>query len=551
MPRSATYPQVDANEILNYGGRAEFGLVDDGLMQTGVVEAPKYVQALENAVFLNLKKNEAKYRQKLADRDEAAKAFAEGAADLGQVLPEDRERLQKELSEIKNILYSNGGDIKSKPEVWIDFNDRLAKYHNGTIYAKSRFDTYTKGATEAAKETDPVKKKQMLDHLQQQRKKDMFQPFDPYQQSLDFDWSKVAQSMEQVKKQGAVDNATNSVKFTEKTDLPKAYQKYATLYKHGDKDEIGNNVDRFLESFYGQDGLLAPEAVINSVDQVNKRLAEIAVEEGYNPANPNSLPDYLKPVKAMVMNGQVQSAGYKHDDWFKIMLAAQYKNVTGSAYDENLGKAAKNKAEIGALNALNEQRRSAAVANRARARFTDAKTRGINAAVEENKPQQSYDELFKGKINSYKTVNGNIVASINARDMSKGLQDHLGIKPLKEDGTYLLTPTNIVLNGKQRSEDDFQTAYKYWRDHTRGTIADSSGELKYKKGDFIDFMNYMGDEGGMDVSYEIEVAGRNNQGKIVRTNRLNSWDNQRKTEKVSGLKGLLEEDQNTNDNNEE
>lgn len=541
MRGRANSNQVTANEITSYQGRAEFGLADDGLMETGVVETPNSDKLLDRMMYLNIQKNLIAYNKKIEDRDEVMRTVAENSQAITQALPEDRERLQQQLKEIKQMMINNGGDIKSDPKVWAEFNDRLAKFREANTYAKSRYDTYTKGASEAAKETDPMKKKRMQEHYEAQRKKDMYDVMDPYQQSLDYDLAIVGTPLETISTKVGTKDAY--VTYNDKTDLDKSYRKYNLLYRHDDKQGIGTNVDAFLTDFYGQNGMLPIDGVMRNIQDVNKRLQEIAVAEGLDPSKPEKLPSYLQPIKVANVGGKIQSLGYKSDDWFKIMAASQYKNGQRSEYDKDLAAQMKTKADIDATKALAEQRRSAG-------RYNDARTKAVRekAATEKEMmhPRQFYDEVFKTGANIGITPKGNVVTRINDADMSVGLKKVLGIRPLNKRGEYNLVPTNITQNGKKISEEEFHEAHKAWYNTTRKTLynRDADGkviDMKYRDGGFIDYLQYLEEEGKQPVSYEIEIVGKDAQGKLVRSNAMSSYMNQRKEMKITGGKFQMDE----------
>lgn len=538
MNRNTAQQQVTANEILSYRGDAEFGLAADGLMQTGVIKTPNSSSLLQKMVYLNLQKNQAIYQQKLADRDEVMKTVAEDISSLQQALPEDREKLLQQIKDIKQTYFLHGTDIKSKPEAWLELNEKLAKFREANVYAKSRFDTYTKGMAEAAKTTDPVKKKKILGHLEEQRKKDMYQPFDPYQQSLDFAWEKVAPAMETTESVKGIKGAY--VTRNLKTDIKKSWDKYNTLYKHSDDKMIGHNVDTFLASFYGQDGMMPLEGVAKEVERINKNLKEIAVKEGYDPSDIEKLPDALKPLQTVVNDGQMQSMGYKNEDWFKIMLANQYVNRDSEVFDKNRADELNNQADIRAKNALANQRNEAAALNRAKRGAVNAKTK------EYAEPKQFFDEVFKDK-KTVRTTNGNVVTRINRADLSQGFLDAMGIEPINQQGEYNVVPTNIYVNGRFINESDFAEMHQRWYKNKRKELTQTNDKdkktyLKYREGGWQDFMRFLEEEEQGKVSYEVEVQGKDADGKLVRTNALTTWNNQRAASKITGAKGVMEED---------
>jgi len=335
------------NDILAYQGNVGLGLNSDAgaIGVYGDTDLKDANSAVFNLAYLNMQKNKAVWDQKIKDRDAGMALIANGQLDIKNALPKDRERLMKMIEDVKKTYFDNNGDVKSDPRVWLKINDQLSKFNEGRTTAGSRYLSYTNGIAEASKETNPYKKKKMMEHWTGQLNRDLYEPMDPYQQTLDWDNSKVYRKMQESSTpMGTTKNFERVVRT--KTDLPKSYRDFVNAYQQGDKDELGLNVDTFLNSFYGEDGILTPDAVQAKAQEVNDRLKRIAVNEGFNPDDVNSLPDYLKPLNPRIVNGKIQSNDYKWNDWFKIMLYDQYKDRTDNVYDKDLAAQAKIKSEI-------------------------------------------------------------------------------------------------------------------------------------------------------------------------------------------------------------
>lgn len=521
------------NDILGYTGNVGLGLNGDGQAMGlyGETNLDAANSAVFNLAYLNMQKNKAVYDQKIKDRDEGMKLISQGAMQVKNALPKDREKLMKMIDNVKKTYFDNNGDVKSDPRVWLKINDELSKFNEGANTAASRYVMSQNGMAEAAKETNPYKKKKMLEHWQGQQEKDLYEPFDPYQQTLDWDNGKVFRKMTETTTSGGVDkdNKYNKIQVT-KTDLPESYRDFVNTYQQGDKDEIGLNVDTFLDSFYGRDGILTPESVNQKAQEVNNRLRDIATKEGFNPDDVNSLPEYLKPMKPQLLNGQVQSNDYKWNDWFKVMLYDQYKNKQESVFDKNLLAQAEQEAKIKTddKNADTNRIRANAYADaqRANAGKARAQTKIMN---EQETPAQNFDEL-KTKSQTVKTVGNTYVTRVNYDDVSENTRKFLGVDPLTaaegKQRFVNVVPTKIVVNqnGKDETIND-NDVDKYY----------SAAIKKGYQGSVLDYLNSVG------AKYDIEVIGREKGKKTpTRSNRLNSYQNQ--TEKKTKSSLFLEDD---------
>lgn len=519
------------NDILAYQGNVGLGLnADPGAIGVyGDTDLKDANSSLFNLSYLNMQKNKAVWDQKLKDRDAAMSLIADGKLAVKNALPKDRERLLKMIEDVKKTFFDNNGDVKSDPRVWLKINDQLAKFNEGSTTAASRYLSYTNGIAEAAKETNPIKKNKMMEHWQGQLGRDLYEPMDPYQQSLDWDNKKVFRPMQDKVTQLGVDGYN---RLTEtRTDLPKSYRDFVNAYQQGDDQELGLNVDTFLNSFYGQDGILTPDAVQAKAQQVNDRLKKIAISEGYNPDEVDKLPDYLKPLNPRLINGKIQSNDYKWNDWFKIMLYDQYKVKKDSVYDKDLAAGAKIKSEIDQNKA---QGAAALIRANAYKNAQGALAGKYRAATkqldQQTTPAQNFDEL-KTKTKTIKGPNG-YVTQVNWDDLQTNTRTYLGVDPLTTGGGknrfVNVVPTKIVVKNNGKDE----------------TINDGDVEKYYKQaldkgyqGSMIDYLNSVG------ASYDIEVIGREKGKKeIQRSGRLSSYQNQTKDNKMNKSSLFLEED---------
>ncbi len=522
---------VSGNDILGYQGNVGLGLNSDAgaIGVYGDTDLTPATNALFNLSYLNMQKNKAVWEQKLKDRDDGMRLIAEGKLQANNALPKDREKIMKMIDEVKKTYFDNGGDVKSDPRVWLKINDQLSKFNEASNTAKSRYLTYTQGQAEAAKETNPYKKQKMQDHWNSQLETDLFQPMDPYQQTMDWDNAKVFRKMTETTIPGGIDGY-NRISTT-KTDLPQSYRDFVNTYQQGDKDEIGLNVDTFLKSFYGDDGILTPEAVQAKSQEVNDRLKKIAQQEGFDPNDVKSLPDYLKPMNPQLINGKVQSNDYKWNDWFKIMLYDQYQNKKNSVFDKDLLAQKKTEAEIANDKAKtgNDRIRATAYADAQRAKAAKDRISG-NILKKTATPAQNYDEL-KTKTATEQTTGGGYVTRVNWDDLQNNTRDYLGVDPLTanngKDRFINVAPTQIVIKGKNGQDQliNDNDVDKYY----------SEALKKGYKGSMIDYLNSVGAE------YDMEVVGREKGKKeLQRSGRLSSYQNQQN--KKTKNSPMLEDD---------
>lgn len=504
---------VTANDILSYQGNVGLGLSESGAINSyGDTDLSEANQMIFNASYLNAQKNKAVWEQKVKERDEGMRLVSEGQLMIQQALPKDRARLEQKIKEIKDIYLKNNGDVKSNPDTWYDLNNKLADFKEARTLASSRYMTYGKGVSDAAGEQNPYKKAKMQQHWNGQLESDIYTPMDPYQQTLDWDNAVVYRPMKTKTTETGVNGFFRNKET--KTDLAETYRDYVNAYQQGDKRIMGLNVDTFLDSFYGNDGILTPDAVQEKTQEVNNRLKKIAINEGFNPENVEELPQYLKPIQITMLNGKIQSNGYKWDDWYKIMLYDQYKKESSSEYDKGLESQAKTKAAIGKDNAD-----AAAGMIRARA-YQNAQGALANkyrlqgkALEEQTTPAQNYDEL-KTKSITEETKDG-FVTRVNWDDLQNNTREYLGVDPLTANNGknrfVNIAPTKIVSKDGQIYNDEM-VEEKYKEARQQGY-----------KGSIIDYLNAVG------MSYDIEVVGREKGKKQVqRSGRLSSYQNQMK-----------------------
>lgn len=517
---------VSANDILSYQGNVGLGLNDAGadIGKYGETDLKDSNSQLFNLSYLNQQKNKAVWQQKISERDEAMKLIADEQLKINQALPKDREILLNQIKEIKDIYFKNNGDVKSDSKVWYELNDKLAKFKEGKTLAATRFVMGSQGYAEAAKEQNPYKKRKMMQHWDGELGKGLYEEVMPYQQTMDWDNGKIFRPMTEKTIEKGV-SGFNRITET-RTDLENSYRDYVNAYQQGDDKELGLNVDTFLNSFYGGDGILTPDAVQEKTQEVNNRLRDIAIKEGYDPNDISKLPQYLKPMNPILLNGKIQSNGYKWDDWYKIMLYDQYKSKENSVYDKNLESEAKTKAAIekDKAQAKADMIRASAYADAQRANA--GKYRMQTKVLEERTtPAQNWDEL-KTKSQTVKTKYG-FVTRVNWDDLQVNTREYLGQDPMTHSNGKVrfvnIAPTQITdKNGVAYNDNQVQDYYQKAIDNGY-------------KGSIVDYLNSVG------MKFNIETVGREKGKKEVqRSGRLSSYQNQ--TNKKTQTSLFLEDD---------
>lgn len=501
---------VTANDILSYKGEAALGL-GSNISSYGEdgSEIKEMNAAHQQLAYLNMMKNKEMWQQKIKDRDASYDAIEKGLIDTGNVLPQHRPELQRRTEEIRKFWLDRHGDITSNPEDWLKFNDLLSGYKQKVTQAQAKYVGYTGGMQEVSKETSPVKQQRAKLYYEQEANKPLEEPFLPYQQQIDWSPKVVDRPLrDDVFTQADPSSPFNTIKST-KTNIEESHDDFVNAYRNGDV-EVRGNVDSWLESFYGQDGMLDPGVVEKSVENINKSLSEIAQKEGYTKGN---YPDYLQPIT--LVGGQ--STGTKWDDWFKIQLALNYQNASVSAYDEMRVKAGKAEDEhlLKAAQRANQyagadQKRSAAELNRANKKLVGTKVKAAanEMAASDNAfnyvIQQSREMNVKGKKDGLRLI--------DQRDIPPILQGRLGIEPVKFSRVFSGERKDWMQAGYYVKPVDTWLAQDgdgLWHPYSKAEIA---GYAKAKKMGVQEYINEAV-KGGKLVQ-DAEIRGAN--GKTVR-----------------------------------
>lgn len=517
--------QVTGNDILGYTGNVALGLNSEGLGAYGDTDTRELNNAMFNLAYLNMQKNKAVWEQKIRDRDDAMKLVVDGRLRVDNALPEDQKKLQGMIEEMKTIWKDRGGDLKSDPNVWVDFNDKLGKFKNASTIAASRFLDYNHGQAEIAKETNPIRRRKMTEHWEGQLKTPMGELFKPYQQTLDWDPGIVLPelpTLSSVKRDGYYDVTST------KTDVAKSYRDYVTKYQFDDKGETAINVDAFYDNFFGVDGLKDIVSVGQSVNAVNSKLKTIATDAGYDPDKPETWPQFLQPLQLLSKDpstGRPGTTDTKQVAAFKVALAHKYQNVSTPKLNKDYAAIEKTKADIDAAKALAAQRRSSISVNQARARYWNAKS--TTQANTNNIYNIFNDVVARSKNYNFGGKEGE-KSIVWVGDLPKGFTQVLAgidkdgkpiaLKPLKRSNgaeyfEVSKSPYYISGTGKRYSESEIRNAY-----------ASQSKFTSYEE--FLADMNEKG------FKQETELVGSNGRGTSQATiQALRSLSNKSVTQK--------------------
>jgi hypothetical protein len=357
---------VSGNDILNYEGNKNLGA--DG--SAGIdVDTSKLQETVYNMAYLNLQKNKAVWEQKIKDRDDTMDLIRKGELQLGKVPPEYRDQIRAKMDRAKALWLEKGGDLKSDSNDWIEFNDLLADAQDGKAYGQSKLAEYNKEAQLAAKETNPRIKKEILANMEAQMKADLYEPYMPYQQRLDYDPKKIFKDLDMKVLRTGVENDYDFQELV--TDVIKARKTYYDDYVYDQDGDTAHHFDTFLGSWLGNDGGRDHATIKENLDIVNRKLYNINTELGLKQGDEG----FLTPLTIKEMqDGKLQTGDTTADAVYKIALATQYQKSMNKKL--NLDYAKKRKLEEEAKTEASKRNLNNANANKARAqgRYWDSKS---------------------------------------------------------------------------------------------------------------------------------------------------------------------------------
>lgn len=526
---------IAGNDILNYQGNVGLGLSESGAVtHYGDTDTKDLSNSVFNLAYLNMQKNKEVWQQKVKDRDEAMAQIASGQLQINNSLPEDRQKLMDNINEVEKIFYDNGGDVKSDPKIWLNMQDKLGTFKGNNTLAQSRLTSYQQGMSEAANELDPVAKQKMLDHWAEQRKLPIDQPFTPYQKTLDWDTNKVFLPIPD----GAPIETREGDEDVKETmsDPGKGWLNYLDAYSSNDKGDTQPHMDAFNKSFFGLDGLVPHEVVVQKVTRNNMALKKIATLLKYpttTQADIDALPQYLQPIKMHVdpIDGKWKPVDTVPMANYKVNLALKFQHSIKHEFNAEYGKARLQNAQSAAEYSKIPLNKANAYRNKAIGHYWDNKA---SALENENKITNIFDDVVaRAKQLPITTMdkNGKVTGTsdqsvVLAQDVPPGLL-HLGgidkkgapkdLEPMELPGQkdangkpvmgfqvvkspYLITP-----DGKMMSDDFLHTMYE----KTRTELA-KQGITSYDQ--MVEEFTKPSDQGGRGFRRQTELQGANGRG---------------------------------------
>ncbi|MEO7048929.1 MAG: hypothetical protein ABI091_26740 [Ferruginibacter sp.] len=555
--------------------------------------------AANNISMLNHDDNIKLYNQKIQDRDTALQMLQQGQIASGAIDDSDRpfyDEAKKAASDQFYNMMQNGGI--NNTDAYRKYLDKSKELANVVTQAQGRNLEMAKLNQERSQQALPQDQQDYDAHIKAQQAKPFWQPIDPYQKAFNYDlpsltsdvsgqpstvgqlgspnvsaqqnattkWNSttnkngVITQKETTKtsptKTGLVNNKTAKQPITISGQqvgadgqlnpysyTPEKYYDLGSIQKNVDENYATDPEKRFAYQSYFNDfqdpNKLPPPEQKKTIEAYNNRIADYSNQRGIQPIqgqfNPDGSPTYPNQIKYnQNTDGSVIVQETPASFFAKHALASingdyvekPQRVVDLKTAEYNL-KANESKAKIGALRALENQRNASA-------RLTNKKSTAVDTQFN---PQQVYDELFKGKMDTYKTTEGNMVTRVRASDMSKELQKTLDIDPLNPNGDYNLVPSNIKVGNKLIDESLIQKGYPNW------LKSDDAKKIEKAKGKPPSIFDFIYSQGG---NFEVEVQGKSKPstdkngapmddgGKIVRSNRLQSFINQMNKGGVKG-----------------
>jgi len=570
-----------AIDLLSYRGDAGLGLSTntnipvptEGLPTQGVN------QFIRDAMAMDEQRNMLQWKQKINDRDNMMKLIAEDQFPAGDVLPEympDIEAAREAQIKAFDKWRGNPNDLKG----FAEYKRASQKAKDTAKMAQVNTVAIRDIDKAAASEEIPDYKKEIIEFRDRQVKKGVDGDVQPFGKPLRLN----VPAMSAAILNGSISDGTlktpQELDTTQKTTITntggkiRETQTTTTAPAKGSKTQkvipsvgmqsvgapgISKSSDRFYDydAMYGnavqlyalepkfreyQNLLVSsipkmnPKIVEDHVAVMSKRATDYNTQRGLSPGQPG----YSAPLeigKDIVLNpqtGAYEVAIPTPEFAAKVTLASvdgDYFQPGQEVFDKEIAefglKSAESKAKIGALRALESQRRASAMLTGKRAKALDDQ---IN-------PVKLWDNLFQGNIKNEKASGDNYVPRINANKMTTALRDALGIDPINSAGDYNVVPSSITFtNSKgqkiQKPEKEVWEAYKVWRQNDP-----KADEIrKGKNGEEPDVFDFLYGLPGVQFKYEVvgkEKPKKNKNGLVIdqgggigRSDAIQTWINQ-------------------------
>ncbi len=184
--------ETSASQIVNYRGNAASALGSSEGASSGAntvygdTSATRVNEVMDDVFRANAVKQNMLFQQQIKDRDATYAMIASGKLNTGKMLPQDRDRINKEfLDPVKKMMLADP-NFRSNPKKFIEVQQAQEKFDEAKMYGQGRFAMITKLDSQIAAETDPEKRARMQQHREKTLKQDLYDEVLPYQQLLDF-----------------------------------------------------------------------------------------------------------------------------------------------------------------------------------------------------------------------------------------------------------------------------------------------------------------------------------------------------------------------------
>jgi len=178
------------NDLLAYQGNAALavggannggGFLDNG----GSILAKEANEIIDIAGRNQLMSNSRKYEQAIKDRDAIYEQFAKTDLDF-PVEDIDRPELQAKIDSVKKKMIETP-NLRANREKWLEVQKDLNELTAMKASAKTRSAIAADQRIAAAKEINPMKKKEMMESLDTQLNKGVYHQIDPYSKLVEWD----------------------------------------------------------------------------------------------------------------------------------------------------------------------------------------------------------------------------------------------------------------------------------------------------------------------------------------------------------------------------
>lgn len=425
-------------EILNYTGNAALaGLADSVIDLSPALKSLDALNDRRNAVA------DMEYRQRIADRNKMFDAVANLKIDFDTILEEDRPVLNKKLTEIEDIIMQPG--FFDDAEKLREHRKKENEFRELNAYAKTNYKTITEETIAASKEEDPELRDKMLNHVKEQRKKLVANPYtmyEPYKKDLKIDFDALLPKGE--RKGKVVSSEGFEDKVVSYVDPESLVREYNAKRIDTDGNTFKNKMDKVTDQWVGENR--SAEARVREMIAWNNKIIE-ANELITDPELK------IKEIPTEFLNGFNQGAApefnedFTKEDFQKAMIVGNRFNKTApsSVYNKERAEGAKIISEIQENQAQAAKYKSDANSNRIRA----------NAYAAAQRQAQNMNEQERTDV---KKVIGTLVDKIKLRTLftttstkdgkavsNKQVGGSVFVKDLPEGYTNI---NGVVLNDK-------------------------------------------------------------------------------------------------------